>query len=59
LKRSLLEKTGRAAEKDILKARAAIRKQHLFFETPSPPHRSSRGRIFHEAGSRFMRVQTE
>ena len=37
--------------KGIAQARAAIRKQHLFFETPSPSSRSSRGVIFHEAGS--------
>jgi hypothetical protein len=30
-----------------------------FLETPSPSNRSSRGMIFHRAGSRSMRVQTE
>jgi hypothetical protein len=46
-------------DKGILKARAAIPKQDLFFETPSPSSRSSRSVIFHEAGSHSRRVQTE
>jgi hypothetical protein len=43
----------------IGRAGVAIRKTDVFFETPSPPNRSSRGMIFQEAGSRSMRVQTE